>query len=209
MRPLARLLWQNSVHLCDRSLVRHGAALSSSPYIIDASHLRRCVSLAREAGRAGEVPVGAVIVGPCGESLAEAANSSVLAQNAASHAEMVSLAAACRAAGSSRLDGCTLYVSLEPCVMCYGALLLYRVRRIVYCTPSPKFGAVSLGVASVLRGRFNHEAVAEEAVGPLGLESAGLLREFFRSRRQPSGLETGRTCSTDRAPQSADGIVLN
>lgn len=126
--------------------------------------------------------MAALITGPCGVVLAEA-NNAVVGHNATAHAEMLALAGACNSASAHRLDGCTVYVSLEPCVMCYGAMLLHRIRRVVYCTSSPKFGAISLGVVSLLRGRSNHEAVVLNVGGELGAESAGVLQDFFASRR--------------------------
>ena len=150
----------------------------------DSLHLKRCIALAREAASRGDVPVAALITGPCGAMLAEAKNA-VVGHNATAHAEMRALAGACNTARAHRLDGCTVYVSLEPCVMpvCYGAMLLHRIRRVVYCTSSPKFGAISLGVVALLRDRANHEAVVLNVGGELGAESAGVLKDFFASRR--------------------------
>ena len=150
---------------------------------IDTTHLKRCIELARQAGRSEEVPVGAIIVCPSGIVLAEAMNASILDMNASSHAELIAMGRARKELNASRLDGCTMYVSLEPCIMCFGAVLLHKIRRVVYCLPSPKFGAKSLGVVEVTRGRANHETEFCIAEGSLGVESAEILRNFFEKKR--------------------------
>jgi tRNA(adenine34) deaminase len=157
----------------------------------NASLLLRCLDLAEQAGRAGDVPVGAVIASSDGTMLGSAQNRSMRDSNTTAHAELLAMAAACVSLGSSRLDGLTLYVSLEPCVMCFGAALLHKLDRIVYAAPSPKFGAISCGVGDVLRGRYNHELEIIGAGGTEGATSAALLRAFFKARRGGESATSG------------------
>ena len=147
-------------------------------------NLRRCIELARQAGVSGEVPGGALVARSDGTVLGRASNRSVRDKNATGHAEMLAMAAACDATGAARLDGHILYVSLEPCVMCFGAALLHRLSSVVYATPSPKFGAVSCGIVSLLHGRYNHSLDIVHSGGVSGEESAVLLRAFFSERRR-------------------------
>ena len=137
----------------------------------------------REAERAVEhedVPVGCVVVG-AGEVVAAAHNERELRGDPTAHAEILALREASVRLGGWRLDGVVLYVTLEPCAMCAGAIVLARVPRVVYGTPDPKAGAAG-GVLDVLgERRLNHRP--EVAGGLLADESAGLLRAFFASRR--------------------------
>jgi tRNA(adenine34) deaminase len=134
---------------------------------------------ARAAADAGEVPVGAVLV-RAGRVLAEGYNQPIRAHDPTAHAEVVALRRAASAAGNYRLPGTTLYVTVEPCLMCVGALVNARVATLVYGAPEPKFGAVS----SLLRLEtlsLNHRL--EVVAGILHEESRRLLVEFFRTRR--------------------------
>ncbi|MEA3247108.1 MAG: nucleoside deaminase [Gemmatimonadota bacterium] len=137
------------------------------------------LALARGAGAGGEVPVGAVIVRQ-GVAVAGAANAMRTA-GALAHAEMRAMADAMRAGAASRLEGCTLYVTLEPCAMCAGAIVLARLDRVVFGAWDDKAGmAGSLG--DLLRHpRLNH--APEVLAGVRAEESAALLRDFFSARR--------------------------
>lgn len=147
----------------------------------DRHWMRRALTLARAAGNAGEVPVGAVLVRD-GAVLGEGANHPIAAQDPTAHAEIAALRMACSAAGNYRLPGTTLYVTLEPCVMCAGAILHARVVRVVYAAPDPKAGAAG-SVFDVLGTRqLNHRV--EVVAGMLEAEAAELLRDFFRVRRE-------------------------
>jgi tRNA(adenine34) deaminase len=141
--------------------------------------MRRALELAREAARAGEVPVGAVLVRE-ERVVAEGHNQPIGRSDPTAHAEIVALRAAAAAAGNYRLPGSTLYVTVEPCLMCAGALVNARVGRLVYGAPEPKFGAVAslldLGALAL-----NHRL--EVIAGVLEEESRSLLVDFFRSRR--------------------------
>ncbi|MDQ4049348.1 MAG: tRNA adenosine(34) deaminase TadA [Actinomycetota bacterium] len=137
----------------------------------------------REAERAIEhedVPVGCVVVG-AGEVLAAAHNERELRGDPTAHAEILALREASTRLGGWRLDGVVLYVTLEPCAMCAGAIVLGRVPRVVYGTPDPKAGAAGSVLDVLGERRVNHRP--EVAGGLLAMESGDLLREFFSSRR--------------------------
>jgi tRNA(adenine34) deaminase len=142
--------------------------------------MRRALGIAEAAGALGEVPVGAVIVRG-GEVLAEGQNRTVRDADPTAHAEIVALRAAARAQGDWRLLDTTLYVTLEPCAMCAGAIVLGRVPRVVFGAYDPKAGmAGSLG--NLLQdSRLNHQC--ELQGGVLAHESSQLLKSFFRARR--------------------------
>ena len=136
--------------------------------------------LAEEAARAGEAPVGAVIVE--GERvLAAVRNRMKELGDPTAHAEMLAIREALAVRGTGRLDGCDLYVTLEPCAMCAGALSHVRSRRIVYGAEDPKAGAVDNGVRLFAQPTCHH---APDVYGGIGETEAGdLLRDFFRARR--------------------------
>lgn len=135
---------------------------------------------ARQAAAAGEVPVGAVVVRD-GEVLATGRNSPVADSDPTSHAEIVALRAAARALGNYRLDGCTLYVTLEPCAMCVGAMLHARLARVVFGARDPKTGAAGSVVDLFAQRALNHRTEVEGGV--LQHECGELLARFFRERR--------------------------
>ncbi|MEX2178333.1 MAG: tRNA adenosine(34) deaminase TadA [Gemmatimonadaceae bacterium] len=135
---------------------------------------------AREAAAAGEVPVGALVVRG-GEVIARAANRTVRDQDPTAHAEILAIRQAATALGSWRLEGCTLYVTLEPCAMCAGAIVLARLEKVVFGAFDEKAGMAG-SVGDLLRHpRLNHRP--EVRGGLLAEESAALLREFFAERR--------------------------
>ena len=135
---------------------------------------------ARAAAARGEVPVGAVIVRD-GEALAAAGNRTLEDRDPTAHAEMLAIRAACEATRSERLNGCDLYVTLEPCAMCAAAISFARLRRVYYGAPDPKGGAVDHGPRFFGQPTCHH---APEVYGGIReSESADLLRDFFRVRR--------------------------
>jgi tRNA(adenine34) deaminase len=141
--------------------------------------MRVALDEARRAEQQGEVPVGAVLV-TAGVIQAAAFNQPIRAADPTAHAEILVLRAASRAAGNYRLPGSTLYVTLEPCLMCVGALVNARVERLVYGVAEPKFGAV----VSLVRGLelpTNHRVAV--VAGVLEAECRTLLQGFFRARR--------------------------
>ena len=147
--------------------------------------MERALAQARQAVTVGEVPVGAVLVRN-GSVLAEAHNLIETTPDATAHAEMLLLREAARQTQSWRLDGVTIYVTLEPCPMCAGAMVLARIDRLVYAAPDPRKGAVD-SIFDVLRNPANNHQV--EVSSGLMAEPAGkLLREFFAARRGKAGL---------------------
>jgi tRNA(adenine34) deaminase len=147
----------------------------------DLRFMRLALDLARAAAASGEVPVGALLVQD-GGVIGEGANRLVAAADPTAHAEIVTLRDAAARAGAARLPGSTLYVTLEPCLMCLGAMIHARIARLVHAAWDPKVGATKL-FASVPVGfqGLNHRF--EIAGGLLADESAELLRAFFRARR--------------------------
>lgn len=148
--------------------------------------MRLALREAREAAAEGEVPIGSAVVRE-GELLACGANRTRRDSVVAAHAELVALGAAQRQAGDYRLDGSTVYVTVEPCLMCLGAIMQSRCSRIVFGAMEPKFGA--------LGGRFDlreHPALRriEIVAGVLAEESASLLSEFFKELRRGGTEET-------------------
>jgi tRNA(adenine34) deaminase len=153
---------------------------SSDQFSADIHWMSRALDLARTAPSRDEVPVAALIV-RAGHVLGEAHNRTVTDADPTAHAEVVAIRQAAAAIGDWRLIDCTLYVTLEPCAMCCGAIVLGRVPRVVYGATDPKAGMVdSLG--NLLRdSRLNHRC--QVTSGVLADESAALLRAFFRERR--------------------------
>jgi len=142
--------------------------------------MRRALVLARQAAEAGEVPVGAVLV-RSGELIGEGRNQSIECSDPTGHAEIVALRAACVSAGNYRLPGATVYVTLEPCPMCAGALVHARVARIVYAAPDPRTGACGSVFDIAGSCLLNHRA--QVSSGLLADQSGDLLRAFFGNRR--------------------------
>lgn len=137
---------------------------------------------ARAAAAAGEIPVGAVLVDEGGAVIGTGRNASISDEDPTAHAEILAIRAAAASRGDRVLDGCTLVVTLEPCVMCAGAILAARVPRIVFGAWDEKAGAAG-SVYDLLRdGRLPH-AVPEVVGGVRADESAAILREFFSARR--------------------------
>jgi tRNA(adenine34) deaminase len=143
--------------------------------------MEQALACAREAESAGEVPVGAVIVAATGAVLARAANAPIARHDPTAHAEMLALRAAGQVLGNYRLPGCALYVTLEPCAMCVGALVHARIARIVYGAPDPKTGACGSVFDLAASPRLNHRI--EVTGNVLADDCAALLRRFFAARR--------------------------
>ncbi|MFN2321191.1 MAG: tRNA adenosine(34) deaminase TadA [Dermatophilaceae bacterium] len=147
----------------------------------DAEWMDEPLRLARQCLDHGDVPVGAAILGPDGELLGTGRNVRELEQDPTGHAEIIALRAAAAQRGNWRLDGCTLVVTLEPCVMCAGALIQSRVRRVVFGAWDAKAGACG-SVWDLVRDRAALHRV-EVVAGVREAECAALLAEFFRARR--------------------------
>ncbi len=143
--------------------------------------MQAALAEARAAEASGEVPVGAVIIAN-GEILARGQNRVLRDTDPTAHAEMVALRAAAAALGNYRLTGCELYVTLEPCAMCAGAMVHARLERLVYGASDPKAGAAGSVLAVVNHPQLNHQI--EVTGGVLAEECGTMLREFFRARRE-------------------------
>ena len=143
--------------------------------------MRLALREAARAGRAGEVPVGAILVNAGGEVVARAHNRPVAASDPTAHAEVVALRRAARRLGNYRLPGTTLYVTVEPCSMCAGALVHARVARVVFGAADPKGGAARTLYRILDDPRLNHRA--EVVGGVLEDECREIIRRFFRERR--------------------------
>lgn len=142
--------------------------------------MRRALELARRAGAEGEVPVGALVVAE-GRVVGEGWNHPIASADATAHAETEAIRAACRTLGNYRLAGSTLYVTLEPCAMCVGAIFHARVARVVFAARDPKTGAAGSVLDLFTEAKLNHHASV--VGGVLAEESSALLREFFAARR--------------------------
>lgn len=149
----------------------------------DEDWMRVALDEARAAPGHGDVPVGAVVVGPDGVELGRGRNRREQAGDPTAHAELEALRAATRALGSWRLDGCTLVVTLEPCSMCAGGMVQARVARLVFGADDPKAGAVTSLFDLVRDPRLPHRV--EVRRGVLAAECGEVLRAFFRGRRAP------------------------
>jgi tRNA(adenine34) deaminase len=146
-----------------------------------------CMRLALEqaflAEAQGEVPVGAVLVSASGEILSSAFNQPIRSNDPTAHAEILVLRAAAQRVGNYRLEGCSVYVTLEPCVMCAGALVHARIRRLVFGSRDLRFGGVRSKFRLADSEILNHRL--EIAEGVLAEDCVGLLQRFFTARRQP------------------------
>lgn len=145
-----------------------------------ASFMGRALSLARDAALAGEVPIGAVVVKD-GVVIAEAHNSPRTDHDPTAHAEILAIRRAAKALGDERLTGCELWVTLEPCAMCAGAIAHARIARLYYAASDPKGGAVENGALVFDQPQCLHRPEVYSGIGEA--EAAELLRGFFRDRR--------------------------
>lgn len=144
-------------------------------------YMRFAIEEAKKAADIHEVPIGAVIIHE-GTVLATAHNRRETEQNAVAHAELLAIEEACRKLGSWRLEGAELYVTLEPCPMCSGAIILSRIKKVVYGASDPKAGCAGTLMNLLEDGRFNHQS--EVMSGVLADECGSLLSNFFREIRQ-------------------------
>jgi tRNA(Arg) A34 adenosine deaminase TadA len=145
------------------------------------THMEQALSEARAAAKRGEVPVGAVVVDPAGLVVAAAGNRTRELSDPTAHAEVLALREACRAAGSERLPGHALYVTLEPCAMCAGAIAAARIARLYYGAQDPKSGGVAHGARVFAHPQCHH--APEVFDGIAAAEAEAMLRGFFTARR--------------------------
>jgi tRNA(adenine34) deaminase len=144
--------------------------------------MQEAIREAVAARMAGEVPVGAVVV--CdGEIVGRGRNRNIVDHDPTAHAEILALREAAREIGNHRLGGCDMFVTIEPCAMCAGALVQARIRRLVYGADDPRAGAVRSVFAVVSEPRLNHRI--DVVAGVLGGKCADLVQSFFRDKREP------------------------
>lgn len=148
------------------------------------SHMKQALAEASAAADRGEVPVGAVIIGPDGQVVAAAGNRTRQDHDPTAHAEVLAIRAACAAAGSERLGGHDLYVTLEPCAMCAAAIAAARIARVYYGASDPKSGGVAHGARVFSHPQAHH--IPEVYDGISSAESEALLKAFFAARRTRS-----------------------
>ena len=147
----------------------------------DVGFMDHAIQFAREAGQLGEVPVGAVVVFE-GRVIGAGHNASIHAKDATAHAEVRAIRAASATQGNYRLTGCTLYASLEPCLMCAGAMIHARIDRLVYACADPKSGAAGSLYNITVDRRLNHQIAVTSGISEA--ESRQLLQSFFSHRRE-------------------------
>jgi tRNA(Arg) A34 adenosine deaminase TadA len=148
----------------------------------DAEAIALALEEAKSAAARGEVPVGAVLLSADGSLLARDGNRILELKDPTAHAEMLVMRAGARALGNERLLGTTLYVSLEPCVMCAGAVAMARVARLVFAACDPKGGAVLHGPRFFEQPTCHHRPMVEQTE-PHAVEAGEILKDFFRARR--------------------------
>lgn len=151
----------------------------------DETWMSRALELAHQAQAIGEVPVGAVLVHG-GKIIAEAHNKPITANDATAHAEILAIRQACKGQENYRLPNTTLYVTLEPCAMCAGALVHSRVERVVIATKEPRAGAAGSIINLLQHEQLNHRCDVE--FGLLADQSSSLLKNFFKDRRKSKKL---------------------
>ncbi len=171
-------MWSEKVEAGIHKRMRIGTSQQSAA--ADEAFMREALDLARFAATRGEVPVGAVVVRD-GEIIGCGSNAPISSRDPTAHAEITALRAAALAMENYRLGGCTLYVTLEPCAMCAGAIMHARIVRLVFGAADPKTGACGSIVNLFAEPRLNHHA--DVTAGVLAAESARLLSDFFAARR--------------------------
>ena len=167
----------------------------------DESWMRHALAAARAAAARGEVPVGAVLVQD-GALMATGGNACIAGHDPTAHAEITALREAALRLGNYRLEGCTLYVTLEPCAMCAGAMFHARLARVVYGAPDPKTGAAGSVLDLFANPRLNHQTRVQGGV--LADACGALLQDFFRQRRakaKPLQADASADCQTQGLPQ--------
>ncbi|MEF7566360.1 tRNA adenosine(34) deaminase TadA [Bacillus infantis] len=147
----------------------------------DDDYMKEAIEEAKKAGELGEVPIGAVVVLD-GKIISRAHNLRESNQNAVAHAELLAIEQACGMLGTWRLEDAVLYVTLEPCAMCSGAIILSRIKRVVYGASDPKGGCAGTFMNLLQDERFNHQS--EISAGVLEEECGSLLTDFFRALRE-------------------------
>jgi tRNA(adenine34) deaminase len=153
----------------------------SNPTMTDQEFMQIALDLAQQAAAAGEVPVGAIVVKD-GEIIGRGSNAPITTHDPTAHAEIRAMRDAAQRIGNYRLVGCTLYVTLEPCAMCTGAIQHARITKLVYGASDPKTGACGSVVNLMAEPKLNHHT--EISGGMVAIECGGLLSNFFSARRK-------------------------
>ena len=149
----------------------------------DDKFMRRAIVLAEQAAAVGEVPVGALVVKD-GEIIAEGYNQPITSCDPTGHAEIIAMRNACAVLGNYRLSGCDLYVTIEPCTMCVGAMIHARIKRIVFGAPEPRAGALESQLRLMDENHYNHSIAWQGGV--LAEECGEIISGFFRRKREKS-----------------------
>jgi len=145
--------------------------------------MQQAIALAQLAGANQEVPIGAVLVHK-GKIIGEGYNQPIKLNDPSAHAEIIAIRSAGQALKNYRLLDTTLYTTLEPCVMCAGAIVHARIKKVIYAAPDPRFGAIHSAFSLNEENQFNHHV--EYHAGLLALESSQLIKEFFKNKRETS-----------------------
>lgn len=152
----------------------------------DAAWMQQALDLARQAAEAGEVPIGALVIRD-GKIVGRGHNRNLLNRDPTAHAEIVALREAAATIGNHRLPGCEIFVTIEPCAMCAGAMVHARLKRLIYGAPDPKAGAVSSVLQVMNHPRLNHKM--DVTAGVLAVQCSLMLQDFFRNKRTGSAGE--------------------
>lgn len=155
----------------------------------DVFFMHGALRLAQQAADADEVPVGALLVQD-GEIIGRGYNQPVCSHDPSAHAEICALRDAGQRLSNYRMPGATLYVTIEPCTMCYGAIIHARIKRLVFGAPEPRYGAVISGQKLLEKGQFNHRP--EVLGGVLEADCAALMKDFFARRRGRPARQPGQ-----------------
>lgn len=183
-------------------------ANTNNSSVTDQDFMAQAMYLAAQAADIGEVPVGALVV--CnGQVIGQGYNQTISAHDPCAHAEIMALRQAAQAIGNYRLSGCDLYVTLEPCTMCVGAIIHARIKRLIYAATEPKAGAVASQLQLFSKPHYNHTVQVESGV--MADESSAMLRNFFKQRRLAHKVNQAKkdavVNSTSIIDQSKDAVI--
>jgi len=169
----------------EKNIASHNSSTLTGAISVSRTPMEEALQEARDAGKRGEVPVGAVLLGPTGELLARSGNRIVELKDPTAHAEVLVLREAAQKLGSERLLECDLYVTLEPCTMCAGAISFARIRRLYFGADDPKGGGVDHGVRFFDQPTCHHRPDVYGGIG--AADASKLLKDFFAVRRGAQG----------------------
>ena len=171
----------------------------------DQDFMAQALELAAQAAQIGEVPVGALVVHE-GQIIGQGYNQTISAHDPSAHAEIMALRQAAQSIGNYRLSGCDLYVTLEPCTMCVGAIIHARIQRLVYAATEPKAGAVASQLQLLLLPHYNHIVQVESGV--MADESSAMLSNFFKQRRLHHKADKAAVASSTPVTDQSNDAVL-